>query len=698
MRLARLAALNLASILTLTAQAADVSEEEELAMSFGDKSHVSIATGSRVPVARAPSVATVITAQDIRAMGARDLDEVLETVPGLHVSRSPVLNAPMYTIRGMRGTLTNPQVLMLVNGVPITSAYTGDRGLNWGGQPLENVARIEVIRGPGSAVYGADAFAGVINIITRRADDISGTEIGARAGSFDTAAGWVLHGGRWSGIELAAYLQVGSTDGGGRTIEADAQTGLDGIFGPLGVPPASRAPGPMNNDYKLIDAALELARGPWKLRSSYKRVFELGSGAGVAQALDPTGNNGSQRLDVDLSWHDTAPDDGWEWLVRANAARYTEDSQLVLFPAGSNLGGGFFQDGMIGNPAKWEHRLRLEGLAVYSGRAGHRVRLGLGYLKDDLYKLRESKNFNPDFSPIGSGSREDVVDVTDTVPFMVPHQREVLHAYAQDEWSLARDWSLTAGVRHDRYSDFGGTTHPRVALVWDAAYDVTAKLLYGSAFRAPSFSELYIINNPTAIGNARLKPERVRTLEMAVAWQTATNASVEANVFRYWMTDIIALDGASIYRNQGRQNGEGLEVEARWEPSRQWRLAAQYALQHSENQVTGADPGLAPRQQAQLRVDWRIAQGWQAHAQANWVADRRRQSGDTRPAPADYTTVDVALRTSLDKGRWDLALVARNLLDADAREPSPAGTPFVSIPNDLPLPGRAIFVTAAYRL
>ena len=697
MRLTRLAALSLASTLALSAQGADVSEEEELAMSFGDKSHVSIATGSQVPVSRAPSIATVITAEDIRAMGATDLDEVLETVPGLHVSRSPVVNSPIYVFRGVRGTLTNPQVLMLVNGVPMTSVYTGDRGLNWGGWPLENVARIEVIRGPGSAVYGADAFAGVINIITRSAADISGTEVGARAGSFDTAAGWVLHGSRWSGVDVAAYLGVSRTDGGGRTIDADAQTGLDAIFGPFGVPPASHAPGPMNNDYKLIDAAVELARGPWKLRSSYKRAYEIGSGAGVAQALDPTGNSASQRLDVDFSWRDATPGGDWEWFARANVTRYTEDSQLLVFPAGSNLGGGFFQDGMIGNPAKWERRSRIEGTAVYSGLAGHRVRLGAGYVNEDLYKLRESKNFNPDFSPIGTGSVDDVVDVTHTVPFMVPHQREVVHAYAQDEWSIARDWSLTAGVRHDRYSDFGGTTHPRVALVWEAAYDLTAKLLYGSAFRAPAFTELYILNNPTAIGNAQLKPERMRTLEMAVSWQAASNARIGANAFRYWMSDIIGLDSSNVYQNQGRQTGKGLEIEAQWEPSRQWRLAADYAIQHSENQLTGADPGLAPRQQAQLRADWRFAPSWQANAQLNWVADRQRQFGDTRRPVADYTTVDMALRANFG-GTWELALVGRNLLDADVREPSPYGVPFVSIPNDLPLPGRAIFVTIGCRL
>ncbi|MBT9597499.1 MAG: TonB-dependent receptor [Vitreoscilla sp.] len=680
-------------------RAAEISEEEELAMAFGDKSFVSIASGSRVPLARAASIATVITAEDIRASGATDLDEVLETVAGLHVSRSPVLNAPVYTFRGVRGTLTNPQVLMLVNGIPQTRIYAGDRGLNWGGQPLENIARIEVIRGPGSALYGADAYSGVINILTKTSAEIGGTQLGARAGSFGQSGGWWLHGGRWGAVDVAGYLGVHRTDGGGRTIGADAQTGLDNIFGAFGVPPVSLAPGPMNNGYRLVDAALDLSLQRWRLRTSYKHVFDLGSGAGVAQALDPTGRNSSRRVDAELSWHEPVLAADWDVLLRAHAAHYEEHSRLVLFPAGTNLGGGFFQDGMIGNPEKWERHARLEATAVYTGLAGHRIRLGAGYSNEDLYRLRESKNFNPDpkFSPIGAGSWADVTDVTDTAPFMVPQQREVVHGYLQDEWSLAKDWTLTAGVRHDRYSDFGSTTHPRLALVWDAAYDLTAKLLYGSAYRAPSFSELYLINNPTAFGNAALKPEKIRTLEAALSWQATANARIGLNLYRYRMTDIIGLDNTLTYRNQGEQTGDGLELEAQWQATRAWRLAGQYACQRSENQATGQDPGLAPRQHAQARADWRIAADWQASAQLNWVADRRREAGDTRPPVADYTTTDLTLRTQAGGG-WDVSLSVRNLFDADAREPSPFGVPYVSVPGDLPLPGRAVVLQLSYKL
>jgi hypothetical protein len=85
----------------------------------------------------------------------------------MHVSRAALLNQPIYVMRGIYSNPTNPQILMLQNGVPMTTLYSGDKGNAWGGLALENIARIEIIRGPGSALYGADAFTGVINIITK---------------------------------------------------------------------------------------------------------------------------------------------------------------------------------------------------------------------------------------------------------------------------------------------------------------------------------------------------------------------------------------------------------------------------------------------------------------------------------------------------------------------------------------------------
>ena len=130
---------------------ADYDEEEALIELYGDEEIISIATGSAQPISRAPAVATVITAKDIKEIGATDIDEVLETVPGLHVSRGAAGYLPIYTFRGIY-TSANPQVLMLVNGISINNLFGGDRGRVWGGMPVEAISRIEVIRGPGSAV------------------------------------------------------------------------------------------------------------------------------------------------------------------------------------------------------------------------------------------------------------------------------------------------------------------------------------------------------------------------------------------------------------------------------------------------------------------------------------------------------------------------------------------------------------------
>lgn len=669
----RAVAVALAVAWAAGACASQESEEEELALAYGDKSFVTIASGIRQPVSRAPSVASVVTAEDIAAIGAADLDEVLETVPGVHVARSPIGYNPIYTIRGI-STQYNPQVLMLVNGIPITGVFAGNRSQIWGGMPVENIARIEVIRGPGSALYGADAFSGVINIITKTAADIKGTELGVRAGSFNSRDAWVQHGGAWGGFDVAAYLRVGATDGQREIIGRDAATALG----------TSLAPGPVNLGRDAVDARLDLARDKWRLRAGYQQRDSVGNGAGVASALDPRGSNFGERVSADLTWQDANFGRDLDVTAQAGYLNITERSDLTLYPPGS-FG---FPDGVIGNPYKWERHLRFNLSAFYTGFQSHKLRFGAGTQDDDLYRTRETKNFSTPapgvLFPLGS-----VTDVSDSAPFLRPHSRRVNHVYVQDEWALARDWYLTAGVRHDRYSDFGGTTNPRLALVWETAYNLTSKLLYGRAFRPPSFAELYNINNPVALGNPNLKPETNESVELAFAWQPASTLQTNLSLFRYRMKDILRFvqnpDASFTAQNAGEQTGQGFEVELEWEASASLRLSGNYAQQRSIDVATDRDAGNAPRHHVYARADWRFMPAWTLNAQLNYVADRKREPSDTRPPIADYHTVDITLRNKKRSGDWDLAFTVRNLFNADAREPSPAPG---LIPNDLPLAPR----------
>jgi outer membrane receptor for ferrienterochelin and colicins len=469
-----------------TSAAASVAEDEaELAAIYGDKEFISLATGSKQLVSRAPAVATVITAQDIAATGARNVDEALQAVPGMHVSLGALYD-PVYAIRGVH-TKYNPQVLMLLNGVPLTSPYLGNRGHIWTTLPASNIARIEVIRGPGSALYGADAYTGVINVITKTSHDINGTLVGANLGSYNTRESWIQHGGQWGPLNVAAYLQASKSDGPNEIIAADAQTALDTTFGTR----ASHAPGSLQQASDALNAALDLSYGAWRWRTHYAQRFNAQLAQGVADALDKQGDLSAHRFLTDLSFTDAHMVKNWELSAQASYYHGSVASTVGIFPPGATFpGSNFYPNGMIGTPGWDESTQRLNASGLFTGVANHRLLFGVGADKTEMFNVHESKNFNFVYIP-GVGSLPvalpGVVDFSNTAPFTKPASRENYYGFAQDEWTFKPDWTLTLGLRHDRYSDFGGTTNPRAALVWAMDYNLTAKLLYGRAFRVPSF-------------------------------------------------------------------------------------------------------------------------------------------------------------------------------------------------------------------
>ncbi|MFT3856077.1 MAG: TonB-dependent receptor [Aquabacterium sp.] len=682
-------------IWSASAQAAS-EEEEELSMAFGDKATISIATGSAQPLRRAPAVATVITAEDIRALGATDLDEVLETVPGIHVSRNVQGYNPLFVIRGIYSEF-NPQTLVLQNGVPMTMMFIGNRGNIWGGLPLDNVARIEVIRGPGSALYGADAYSGVVNIITKSAAEIDGSEGGVRVGAFNTWDVWGQHGSKIGDLEVAAYVRIGATDGADGIIDSDAQTLFDAQFNTQ----SSLAPGPVGTGHDAADASFEIGRDKFRLRAGYRLRNNVGLGGGASSALDPTGRARTERINADVSWSDIAVAPDLKLGVNLSYLRYvtTYPVPLQLFPPGAFENA--FPNGMFGAPNTWEDQLRGSALLTYSGLAGHQLRLGLGLDDLDMYRTQEFKNFTLSPGPTPTPGAE-VQEFPVSESFSTPHRRKVGYVYVQDEWNFAQDWALTAGVRHDHYSDFGGTTNPRVALVWDASLDLTAKLLYGRAFRAPSFSEKYSINNPILQGNPNLKPEVIHTLETAFSWQARPDTQLQFSVFQYQMKDIIRTAGFPATRsNSGEQHGGGFELEATHDVRADLRLSGNYAYQRSTDETTGQDAGYAPHHHLYGRVDWRLGNGLTLAGQVNRVAGRARPPGDTRAPIDDYTTMDFTVRTKRFQGGWDLAFTVRNLFDDDVREPSlysPGNPRPVLIQNDLPMAGRTWLVQLSYRM
>ena len=645
---------------------------------------VSSATGSKRPISKAPAVVTVITADDIEAMGATDLDEVLDSVPSLHVSRRATAYNPIYIMRGMYSDF-NTEVSLLINNIPLSSLQRGDRGLIWAGMPVHAIQRIEIIRGSGAAVYGADAMAGVINVITKTYEDIQGTKAGTRLGSFATQEGWILHGGIYHGFDLAASLEYQQTNGQKELIQADRQTAFDKQFKTH----ASLAPGSVNLRHHNYDMRLDVGQGHWRWRTGLQQRDEVGTGAGGAFALDPAGSYASSRLNSDLTYHHPHLADNWDITAQISYlhSEWKVDDFLHVLPPGAF--GGKFPEGQLTKTSMAEQHLRFNLSGYYTYLANHVIRFELGTTHAETYDVHTLRNYQASDNRYLGG----IVDLSDTPDNFLPQKvRRIKHVFLQESWQFLPQWELTAGVRHYNYSDFGNTTNMRFGLVGEVFPHLVTKFLYGRAFHPPSFSELYT-NSAVSLGNPALKPETIETSEMVLNYSIRDNIHLGAEIFSYQTKDAMVLlpiaQGKRQFQNFGGSRGHGLSVEAQWKVNEQLNVLSHYSFQKALDQYQRPIP-YAPRRKWYLRADWQFLSHWYADLQTYWVGERYRASNDPRPPLSDNKVVDLTFRYQ-SHSSWKVRCAVRNLFNADIREPAD-----INIPNDLPLAGRNYFLEVEY--
>lgn len=654
----------------------------------------SLASGTATPLDKAAAIATVITAEDIEAMGAIDINQVLETVPDLHVNYFYQSYRPRYNIRGITSEF-NARTLVLINGVPTTSLFTGNRGQLALAMPVKGISRIEIIRGPGSALYGADAFAGIINIITKNATDMNGTQVGAGVGNFGQRSAWLQHGSSHGQYKTSFNVEVYKTDGWDSIVEQDNQTIFDSLFGTN----ASLAPGKVNTMSDRVEARFELSNDNNLLHIGYQGNFDMGTGAGIVQALDPEGRYKSERFNFDYtrSLNQLIPD--WQIQARTSFYRSTQQVQdnILLFPRNFRIttDGQTFHDypnGLIGNPSLKEDHARLDLSGLYKGINNHFIRVGTGLYWGDIFEVTESKNFYPDYSP-----RPTVTDVSDTPETFLPEkQRTNYYAFAQDEWQLANTLQLTTGVRYDDFSDFGSTVNPRLALVWANTPEITTKLLYGHAFRAPSISELFASSNPVQLGNANLKPEQIDSYEFAFSHQLSTQLLYSTNVYYYKIKDYIVLVPIGVNMNQmqnsGKRHGKGFNIELDYSPLSNVRFVANYSFLNTKDDTTKRAAGDSPKHKIYLRSELKFNNEWLLSPQVTFIGKQARAAGDPRSPVDAYTTFDISLRKKTPSEPLSFALSAHNLFNANIREPNP-----IQIANDLPLAKRSFMAEINYQ-
>jgi iron complex outermembrane receptor protein len=645
---------------------------------------ITISTDTKKAIMEAPSTVTVITSNDFKVTGATNLVEILEDVPGIHIRMNQFGYRPLIHIRGANAK----QTLLMVNGVPMRDLLWGF-GIFWKGLPVSAIERVEIIRGPGSALFGADASAGVINVITKSAGKIKNSEIGLRRGSFDTNTGWLQYGENWQGFDIGLTMEYYNTDGFSPYIEEDFQTNQDQENGTH----RSLAPGYTQFGWENKDIRFSIAKSHWQLLMDYLHHKDVQTGLSGTGVIDPVTKGSDKRFNIDLLYSNDAFDSNWglDSELRYQNLEYSSGDGFQETPPGrsdeADLNSEIYQ---------WraaERRVAFEVSGLYSGFDQHAIRLGTGYKRHDLYRIVEYTNtgIGPDGNELPDNS--GFVDLSDTPYAFAPEKsRKIRHFFIQNIIKLDQDWELTAGLRHDHYSDFGSTYNPRLALVWNTTEKLTSKLLYGRAFRPPSFQELYS-STTNAQPNADLIPERSETLELALSYLLSTNLTFGLNIYQYQQYDIISrvpIPNSPYYQfaNAGEHTIHGIELESKWQPTPNLHFTGNYTIRNQDNSNYRA--ASEPDQDAHLRIDWAFQTNWSWNIQSNWVGDRTRGKNDSRPSLDDHTITNTTLRYNPLK-HWEFAISIRNLFDEEALEHTSP-----KIPGDLPLPERNIYAEIRY--
>lgn len=653
--------------------AAPVDEQAELQLLYGERALVT-ATRHTTSLRKAPAIATVITADEIRNMGARNLLDVLKTVPGFGISINE-FGINMIEVRGIRNG-ANDKILFMIDGHSMQKNIFGSAlYMLTSTLPVENIKQVEVVRGPGSALYGHSAFMATVNVITRDADDINGLEIKGSGGSFDTYKGNLVGAFVNDNLAASGSFDYYRTGGPKLVVESDALSGT----------PWSMTPGHSDLRVRQTAAFLKILYGDFSFRGHYLNS-KKGSNIGFGYALTD-----AELGVIESYWNELAYQlrlsDTLSTQIKISYDYYHQDPYMKLFPSGFL---GSFPQGMIGKAIASDGTFGGEIEVDWAPVERNHVIAGASYEDMHQYGVKNMANFDPmTYAHIGS--------VQEVANWNKNETRQIWAFYLQDEWQMQERLNLTLGVRYDRYSDFGDTLNPRAGLVWNLLDKVDFKLLYGHAFRAPSFQQMYNINNPISVGNPDLQAERVKTGEAGVTYRFSRALNVDINYFHSVIDKLLGREGAgpAHFANIGKWTTRGVELGLGGNAFTVLQWNATYTWQDPRDDITGDRLPYVPSHRVTASLNYALTRYLNLHGDLIWTGSRPRAQGETRPEMPAYTTVDLAVTAWELFKTMEVQLAVHNLFDERYYDPDTSGEAN-KVPGDFPREGISAIINATY--
>jgi iron complex outermembrane receptor protein len=666
---------------------------------LGFEKEVTIATRLETPIRKAPSIVTVITAEEIKNLGYRTFAEILRTVPGFEILKKADFGDIVPAVRGLESA---NRIRVMIDGHFVNNPLRGGAFGNFDDFPVENIKRIEIIRGPGSAMYGENAFTAVINIITKEAQDIDGIRISSGYGSFDTYDENITFGKKYGNINISGLLRYRQTNGFNGIIESDIQTIIDNNLSPFGFPPTSQSPGTVEDWRQEYDMHLKVDYKDVYFQGWYSNK-NRGPFVGPQYALTDESDIESNYVFTEIGYKKTF-NERFTLKPKIYYDQFDNNSYVEALPEGTTIpldlnGDGIpeifntYGDGLIGNGKVTQKIAGTEIPFDFKLFDGNTITLGLEYRLINQTNVHFLSNFNPlTMEPLDS-----VEDFSDTYPNLEETTRRILSVYMQDTWDVTSTLNLTLGLRHDNYNDFGNATSPRVGLTWAFMKDASLKLLFGEAFRAPSFTEMFSANQPAIQGNPDLDPETIRTYEAGLSYKFNKYVASSINYFINRIEDLISLrtldvtQGTSRYENFGDAQVQGIEFETKVDMTKGNYIFMNYTFQNPEDD-DGNDLPFVAQHTGNFGVNincWKYINT----NMSTFVSGRRsREEGDLRDDLPSYALLNLSFIGREFFKTMEVQGTVFNLLDKDYSDPGP-----ISIQDDLPRPERTFFVGLSYQ-
>ncbi len=576
-----------------------------------------VVTGTRTEhrLSDSPVVVEVVTARDIMRSGARDLTELLEREGSVHVTRAAGRGS---TIE-MQG-LSSEHVLILVNGRRLSGRING--AIDLSRLRVADIERLEIVKGPSSALYGSDALGGVVNIITRQHQ--SGGAVNVRNSAYDQDAYGHLGvvGERWSTQFAAGYSAQSAFDLSPQTAAEDSPD-AEGWYYAVNAERDIGRSGNLGLDlaYQLDDSQrLDSGTGGAKY-DTRKRTEELRLG------LNPRVDIAGGRVRVNTYYH-----------------RYFDQ---------------YLQDqrGTDANTIDEETRDEIAAIGAQFDRdiAGHQWTIGLDH---QLETLR-----------------------SDRITQVAERDRQAV--YLQDQLQL---WdhrlTLVPGLRYDRDSQFGQQLSPKLALRLDLTDRWLLRAGYGEGYRAPDFKQLLLRFDNGAVGyrvegNPELQPERSQGFNLAATFYATPQSSLHLSLFSQRVDDLIDLvqtnSGGDTqvysYRNVTSATLHGGDLQTQWHPNSAWQIKLGYSYLYSRDNSTGDPLSGRPTHRVHTALYYQRAQ-YGIGLRGNWVGERHFAVDTSSGGPPTGAGTAPAYALFDVRAQWrgwpvaQLAAGIKNLFDA----------------------------------